>query len=123
MTEDTIKISADNLRADFLNASTTWERWKVLNRALEWATAATENGDAYRKQAQEMQQKVGARDGERYLTYGDRTIRAGDIVTWEDEEEGWIVRRVTLEGLCEILPLGDDWALGTQKVRATDLLS
>ena len=46
--EDTNQISADNLRADFLNATTNWQRWKVLNRALDWAVAASENAAALR---------------------------------------------------------------------------
>ena len=58
MTEDITQISADNLRADFLNATTNWQRWKVLNRALNWATAASENADAARQQAEEMKARA-----------------------------------------------------------------
>ena len=49
MTEDTKQITADNLRADFLNATSNWQRWKVLNRALDWAVAASENAAAERE--------------------------------------------------------------------------
>ena len=48
MTEDTKQITADNLRADFLNATTNWQRWNVLNRALDWAMAASENAEHWR---------------------------------------------------------------------------
>jgi hypothetical protein len=48
MTEDTKQTTADNLRADFLNAETTWARWKVLNQALDWAVAASENAERLR---------------------------------------------------------------------------
>lgn len=47
MSEEAIQATAENLRADFLNATTTHQRWKVLNRALEWAVAASENVDHY----------------------------------------------------------------------------
>jgi hypothetical protein len=55
MTEDTNQITADNLRADFLNATTNWQRWKVLNRALDWAVTASENADAARRAVQERE--------------------------------------------------------------------
>ena len=48
MTEDTNQTTADNLRADFLNATTNWQRWEVLNRALDWAVTASENAAALR---------------------------------------------------------------------------
>lgn len=42
MTEDTRQITADNLRADFLNAKTNYERWRAFNEALDWAVTASE---------------------------------------------------------------------------------
>ena len=54
MTEDdAIQATADNLRADFLNADSNWARWKVFNRALYWAVTAAENADAARRAVQE----------------------------------------------------------------------
>ena len=64
MTEDTKQITADNLRADFLNATTNWQRWKVLNRALDWAVAASENADLLRRAKADREQYPGAREGE-----------------------------------------------------------
>jgi hypothetical protein len=55
VTEDTNQITADNLRADFMNATTNWQRWKVLNQALGWAVAASENADAARRAVQERE--------------------------------------------------------------------
>ena len=45
MSAESIQATAENLRADFLNATTTYQRWQVLNEAIEWALAATENAD------------------------------------------------------------------------------
>lgn len=64
MTEDTNQITADNLRADFLNATTNWQRWKVLNRALQWAVDASELNDWFRKDKAAREQFPGAREGE-----------------------------------------------------------
>jgi hypothetical protein len=50
MTDEAIQATAENLRADFLNAPTTAERWKVLNAAIDWAVAASENADHYRRE-------------------------------------------------------------------------
>ena len=58
MTEDTRQFTADNLRADFMNATTTWARWNVLNRALEWAVAASENADRYRGDLLDLRQHM-----------------------------------------------------------------
>jgi hypothetical protein len=58
MTEDTKQTAADNLRADFLNAETTWARWKVLNQALDWAVAASENADSYRRLAEDLKARA-----------------------------------------------------------------
>jgi hypothetical protein len=117
VTEDTNQITADNLRADFLNATTNWQRWKVLNRALDWAVAASENAEAYR-------QRSNVRYGERAICSGDQSLSVGDVVTWDGEEEGWIVREIGRGGeAVVILPLGDDWELGQQVVDVRDLLS
>jgi hypothetical protein len=48
MTDEATQATAENLRADFLNATTTHQRWKVLNQAIEWAVAASENARAAR---------------------------------------------------------------------------
>jgi hypothetical protein len=45
MSDESIQATAENLRADFLNATTTHQRWAVLNRAIDWAVAASENAD------------------------------------------------------------------------------
>ena len=124
MTEDTKQITADNLRADFLNATTNWQRWNVLNRALDWAVAASENADAYRQKAEELNT---AAEGKRNDVFGlaveDKTVFAGDIVTWDGDEKGWIVRAVRPHGgMVEIVPLGDDWELGRTLVQAEELL-
>jgi len=58
MTDEATQATAENLRADFLNAITTAERWKVLNRAIDWAVAASENPDHYRQQAQSKEHTV-----------------------------------------------------------------
>ena len=58
MTEDTSKISADNLRAEFMDATTNWQRWKVLNKALDWAVVASENAVYYRQKAAELQARA-----------------------------------------------------------------
>jgi len=50
MTDEAIQASAENLRAAFLNATTTAERWKVLNRAIDWAVTASENANHYRRE-------------------------------------------------------------------------
>lgn len=60
MTEDTNQITADHLRAEFLNASTNWQRWKVLNKALDWAVTASENAAAAREQATELKERIEA---------------------------------------------------------------
>lgn len=118
MTDTSIKISADNMRADFLDANTTWERWKILNRALEWATAASENADQLRRD-RGRQYFI---HGERILASDTHEIRAGDVVTWGGEEEGWIVRRVVDAAHVEIIPLGVNWNLGAQIITARALL-
>ena len=38
MSDESIQATAENLRADFLNATTTYQRWKVLNRAIDYGT-------------------------------------------------------------------------------------
>ena len=43
MSNESTQATAENLRADFLNATTTHQRWKVLNQAIDWAVAASEN--------------------------------------------------------------------------------
>lgn len=58
MTKDTIQITADSLRADFMNATTSWARWQVLNRALEWAVAASENAEHSRREAAELKARA-----------------------------------------------------------------
>jgi hypothetical protein len=50
MSDENIQATAENLRADFLNATTTHARWRVLNRAIEWAVAASENADFLRQE-------------------------------------------------------------------------
>jgi hypothetical protein len=72
MTEDTKQTTADNLRADFLNAETTWARWKVLNRALDWAVAASENAGSYRRSAEDRKARA---EGKNVTV----TLRAEDI--------------------------------------------
>jgi hypothetical protein len=52
MSDESIQATAENLRADFLNATTTHARWLVLNQAIDWAVAASENADHYRQKAQ-----------------------------------------------------------------------
>lgn len=58
MTAESIQATAENLRADFLNATTTHARWRVLNRAIDWAVAASENADHYRQKAQSKEHTV-----------------------------------------------------------------
>lgn len=201
MSDESIQATAENLRADFLNATTTHQRWKVLNRAIEWAVAASENADLLRQKAQAKEHTVtlsvdsakvsddliarvheairrteaeapapalggSARgpggfslvgekvEGEEHpqffgqtfddplivnsVTHPDDTrqepcdaltnvdgctLSAGDVVTWNGEEEGWVVRHVFRNGTAAIVPLGDDGALGEQVVDAEDLWS
>lgn len=61
MTDSTAHTTADNMRADFLNASNNWQRWKILNRALGWAVTATENADAARHALQEWEAEAQSR--------------------------------------------------------------
>lgn len=122
MTEDKIKISADNLRADFLNANTTWERWKVLNRALEWATAASENANAHLRAVDTLRKQGYVRHSERIISNGEHTIRAGDVITWAGMEKGWIVKGLSADNLVDIAPLADNWATRAQRVKAEALL-
>jgi hypothetical protein len=49
-TETAAEATAENLRADFLNATTAHARWRVLNRALQWALDASESADFLRCQ-------------------------------------------------------------------------
>jgi len=50
MTDEATQATTENLRADFLNATTNHQRWKVLNQAIDWAVAASENADHYRRE-------------------------------------------------------------------------
>lgn len=86
MTEDTNQISADNLRADFLNANTNWQRWKVLSRALDWAVAASENADAYRRQRDELRQQK--HDGKEVTVHLDATGVASMVAKAIKEARG-----------------------------------
>jgi hypothetical protein len=52
MSDDAINATAERMRADFLNATTTHQRWKVLERAISWAVVASENANHYRLKAQ-----------------------------------------------------------------------
>lgn len=78
MCEDTARITADNLRADFLNATTTWERWKILNRALDWAVAASETAADLKGRA-EFAERTGwaPRLGTDFARYPGGNVRAG----------------------------------------------
>ena len=51
MSDESIQATAENLRAEFLNATTTHQRWKVLNQAIDWAVTASENVAVYRRAA------------------------------------------------------------------------
>jgi hypothetical protein len=51
MADEDIQATAENLRADFLNTNSNYQRWKVLNRAIAWAVAASENANHYRAAA------------------------------------------------------------------------
>ena len=61
--------------------------------------------------------------GERILSNGEHTIRAGDIVTWDGDEDGWIVKAIREHGgLVEIARLRDDWYVNRTVVWAEALL-
>jgi hypothetical protein len=111
-TEDINQITADNLRADFLNASTNYERWKVLERALSWAVAASEVANHLRLQTEELKAR------EEVPQLGRLP---GDTVQWGDEEETWIVRHVGEDGLVNIAPLAEDWPFRQQIVPEGEL--
>jgi hypothetical protein len=150
MTDEATQATVENLRADFLNATTTAERWKVLNRAIDWAVAASENADHYSSllatrdqkhtvnltlDSADLVERVRAQIAEGGLARGfgapslvgekvegeERRIRAGDIVTWDGEEEGWIVEVVRRDGRAVILPLGDDYELARTVVAIEDV--
>lgn len=150
MVDEATQATAENLRADFLNATTTHQRWKVLNRALDWAVAASENADHYSSllaardqkhtvnltlDSADLVERVRAQIAEGGLARGpgvsalvgekvegeERRIRAGDIVTWDGDEEGWIVEVVRRDGRATILPLGDDYALARTTVNIQDV--
>jgi hypothetical protein len=119
MSDKSTQATAENLRADFLNATTTHARWRVLNRAIDWAVAASENATHYRQKAQ-TKSHTGTNvrimvsddsDPEAVQTFRDlcnggvvrghgglmgekvegeeRRIRAGDTVTWAGNEGVW----------------------------------
>lgn len=134
MITESIQATAENLRADFLNATTTAERWKVLNEALDWAMAASENADHYRQQAQakehtvnltldsaDLVERVRAQIAEGGLARGpgvsvlvgekvegeQHVFREGDTVTWVGSEGAWrFVRHIYPEDaeIREIVP-------------------
>lgn len=115
MSDDHIQEAAEDLRADFLNATTTHQRWKVLNRAIDWAVAASENADHYRQKAQ----AGWVRHGERIISGGERVVRAGDVVQRPAyDDEPWVVLSVGEGTLVKIAPLRDDYALNTYSVSA-----
>lgn len=76
MAEDTNRITADNLRADFLNATTNWDRWRVLNLALDWALAATENANRERGKTATMMEALTAAQSERDRLRKDAVMRS-----------------------------------------------
>lgn len=118
MADESIQATAENLRADFLNATSTAERWKVLNRAIEWAVAASENTDHYRQKAQ----TGWIRHGERTISDGERIVRAGDVVQHPDYgDDPWAVLSVEEGTLVKIAPLRVDYALNTCSVSAEHL--
>lgn len=53
-----IEDTADKLRAEFLNATTNWQRWKILNRALQWALDASENAEYLRAQCEDLKARA-----------------------------------------------------------------
>lgn len=162
MSDESIQEAAENLRADFLNATTTHQRWKVLNRAIdygigqdtdcdglksirdayhewfidaptaykqwklflacvEWAmgrAAKRENADHYRQKSQ----TGWVRHGERTISDGERTVRAGDVVQHPDyDDDPWVVLSVEEGTLVKIAPLRYDYALNTCSVSAEHL--
>lgn len=145
MIDESIQATAENLQADFLNATTTAERWKVLNRAIDWAVAASENADHYRQKAQakehtvnltldsaDLVERVRAQIADGGLVRGPgvsalvgekaegeaRRIRAGDIVTWDGD---WIVEVVRRDDRVVILPLGEDYKRARTVVAIQDV--
>jgi hypothetical protein len=51
--DEATKATVESFRARFLNATDTYQRWKILNAALDWAATASENADHYRQKAQQ----------------------------------------------------------------------
>lgn len=118
MSDESIQATAENLRADFLNATTTHQRWKVLNRAIKWAVAASENADHHRQKAQ----TGWVRHGERSISDGERTVRAGDVVQHPDyDDDPWVVLSIDGGTLVNIAPLRDDYALHLYSTHAEHL--
>lgn len=114
MADESIQATAENLRADFLNATSTAERWKVLNRAIEWAVAASENTDHYRQKAQTGEHRCRA-----VTDANGNAVAEDDEVGWGDDEDGWIVRRVYRNGTVVISPRDsssatEEWIVSTQ---------
>ena len=114
MSDESIQATAENLRADFLNATTTHQRWKVLNRAIDWAVAASENAEAHR-------QKAWVRHSERVLSDGERAIRGGDIVTVDGKEGLWVVTGFPEAPLVDLVPVQEDYAFARYRTRAENL--
>ena len=118
MSDESTQATAENLRADFLNATTTHARWGVLNRAIEWAVTASENADHYRQKAQSRVQT----DEHRCSALADvngNVVAEGDEVGWGDDEDGWIVRHVYRDGTVIIAPrdsssAAEEWVVGAQ---------
>ena len=114
MSDESIQATAENLRADFLNATSTAERWKVLNRAIEWAVAASENTDHYRQKAQTDEHRCSA-----LADVNGNVVAEGDEVGWGDDEDGWIVRHVYRDGTIIIAPRdssspAEEWVVSAQ---------
>ena len=105
MSDESIQATAENLRADFLNATSTAERWKVLNRTIEWAVAASENTDRYRQKAQ----TGWVRHGERIISDGQNTLRGGDRVSLRDKEGVWVVLGFSEAPLVDLVRVRDDY--------------
>lgn len=76
---------------------------------------------SYEPEVYEVQSMDGTqrqpRDG--LTSASGRALSAGDIVTWGDDEDGWIVRRVHSNGTVVISPRDsssatEEWAVSTQ---------
>lgn len=136
MSDETIAATAENLRADFLNANTTSQRWKVLNGALQWAMDASENAKYLRRQKRDIEDSLTRVQGERdrYKALLSEACNADDGPPGERVKPGEIVRKkfdpskgdvivhtIGGDGSVYVIPLYEGWHMEEEIVKPEDI--